>query len=223
MLAGVHDIVIRRRVWCLAIGVATMLVLLALFVAPSRLSEAQPAPTLGQVIAADPDLTMLEDAIQQANMMDTYDAPGPLTVWGPNNSAFSKLPAAARDRMFSSPDEIREVLTYNMARGRVTAAQVVQVPTVQTVQGESVRISAGDGKVHINATTVVRADVTASNGIMHVIDGVLLPPSRYPPQELPVAGVVEPPLPLHVLVAVGLTATVLGIVLRRSRRVPADN
>lgn len=187
-------------------------------VVPTRVvaMEAQPAPRdLADTIMAFGQFTTFARALQAAGLVDTLRSPGPYTLFAPTDAAFSKLPEGTLDALLQDPEVLRAVLSYHVTPGNVTAAQVIQVPSVRTVQGESVRITASSGLVRINDATVTQADILASNGMIHVIDTVLQPPSRPRPPALPRAGSGAPEPPLGAVAAVGVVLLVLGLTLRR--------
>ncbi len=117
-------------------------------------------------------------AAQAADLVDTLKSPGPLTVFAPTDAAFAALPAGTVDNLLKpeNKDQLVKVLTYHVVAGEVMAADVVKLSSATTVEGADVAIDASSGKVMINDAQVVQADVDASNGVIHVIDKVLLPP-----------------------------------------------
>jgi uncharacterized surface protein with fasciclin (FAS1) repeats len=122
--------------------------------------------------------TTLARALQAAGLVDTLKGPGPFTVFAPTDAAFAKLPEGTLNALLQDPARLRAVLTYHVVPGRVTASAVTQLSSATTVQGEPVRIAVSGGTVRLNGTsTVAQADIMASNGVIHVIDTVLLPPS----------------------------------------------
>ena len=102
---------------------------------------------------------------------------GPYTVFAPTNAAFAKVPADQLQALLNNPAQLRAVLLYHVVPGRVTSAQVAGLTSATTAQGGTLTVSASGGTVQINDATVTQADLAASNGIIHVIDTVLLPPS----------------------------------------------
>jgi uncharacterized surface protein with fasciclin (FAS1) repeats len=98
-------------------------------------------------------------------------------VFAPTDEAFAKLPAGTLEGLLANPDALRAVLTYHVVAGRVTAADVLALPAATTVQGEDVSIMADPNGVKVNDAMVIMPDVLASNGVIHVIDSVILPPS----------------------------------------------
>ena len=122
--------------------------------------------------------TTLAKALQAADLVTTLKGAGPFTVFAPTDAAFAKLPAATLNSLLENPAELRKVLTYHVVAGKVTAADVVKLTEARTVNGANVQIAVRDGKVVLNGTsTVATADVMASNGVIHVIDTVILPPA----------------------------------------------
>ncbi|MEX2529895.1 MAG: fasciclin domain-containing protein [Gemmatimonadota bacterium] len=114
-------------------------------------------------------------AIQAAGLVETLSGEGPFTVFAPTDEAFAQLPEGTIEALLADVDALREILTYHVVPGRVTAAQVVQLDEATTVQGGTVSISTSGDTVRINDARVVTADIEASNGIIHVIDAVILP------------------------------------------------
>ena len=146
--------------------------------APASLAHAQPmsADIVDTAVAAG-NFTTLATALTAAGLVDTLKGPGPYTVFAPTDAAFAKLPSGTLDSLLANPDQLRAVLTYHVVAGADTAAAVSQLPQAATVEGEDVTIQATDGTVKINDATVTTPEIMASNGIIHVIDSVLLPPS----------------------------------------------
>lgn len=113
-------------------------------------------------------------AVQAAGLADTLKGTGPFTVFAPTDEAFAKLPPGTVDALLKDKEKLKTILTYHVVAGKVTAADVVKLKSAKTVQGQSVKIDASNG-VKVNGATVVKADVMASNGVIHVIDTVLMP------------------------------------------------
>lgn len=119
----------------------------------------------------------LAAALQAAGLVETLKGPGPFTVFAPSDEAFAKLPAGTVENLLKPENkaQLQAVLTYHVVPGKVTAAQVSKMSSAKTVQGQNLRIQVTGGKVMIENATVVMADVAASNGVIHVIDTVILP------------------------------------------------
>ena len=108
---------------------------------------------------------------------DELSAPGALTVFAPTNAAFAKVPKATLNMLAKKPALLKRVLLYHVVAGKVTAAKVVKLSSAKTLAGPSVRIRVAGTTVRINDARVTKADVKASNGVVHVIDRVLIPPA----------------------------------------------
>ena len=123
--------------------------------------------------------TTLAAALKAADLVDTLKGPGPFTVFAPTDEAFAKLPAGTVDDLLKPENKAKltAILTYHVVPGAVTAEQVTKLDDAKTVNGAMVKIQTGDGKVMINDATVVTPDIGASNGVIHVIDKVILPPA----------------------------------------------
>jgi len=126
------------------------------------------------------NLTTLVSAVQAAGLVETLQGPGPFTVFAPDNGAFEKIPAATREGLMqpAQRDALRGILTYHVVPGAVKAADVVKLKEAKTAQGQSVKIKVQDGKVFIDGAQVVVTDIECSNGIIHVIDSVILPSDK---------------------------------------------
>ena len=117
----------------------------------------------------------LATALEAAGLVDTLKGPGPFTVFAPTDAAFAKLPAGTIEGLLKDKPKLTAILTYHVVAGNVKAADVVKLDSAKTVNGQSVAIKVVDGKVMVDNATVTTADVEASNGVIHVIDTVLLP------------------------------------------------
>jgi uncharacterized surface protein with fasciclin (FAS1) repeats len=141
----------------------------------------------GPVISAEKDIVdtavgagtfqTLTAALGAAGLVDTLKGPGPFTVFAPTDEAFSKLPAGTVEMLLKPEnlDQLQAVLTYHVVSGAVKAEQVVGMTSAPTVNGQSVMITVDGGHVMVNDANVVATDIIASNGIIHVIDTVILP------------------------------------------------
>jgi len=116
-------------------------------------------------------------AVEAAGLTDTLRSEGPLTVFAPTDEAFGKLPKETLDQLLRDPAELKKILTYHVVAGKVPAAEVVKLNQVRTVEGGMLRITAG-AAVRVNDAQVVKTDVHASNGLIHVIDTLELPGSH---------------------------------------------
>ena len=121
-------------------------------------------------------------AVKAAGLVETLKGEGPFTVLAPTDEAFAKLPAGTVESLLKpeNKDKLVAILTYHVIPGKATKDVVVGLDgkSVKTVQGSSVKIHVADGKVMVNGATVVATDVMAANGVIHVIDEVILPPAK---------------------------------------------
>jgi uncharacterized surface protein with fasciclin (FAS1) repeats len=156
-----------------------VLVLAAVAVIPvAAPSSAQSDRTIVGVAASDPQFSTLVGLVQKAGLAQTLST-GSFTVFAPTNAAFAKVPEATLDALAQDPDQLKAVLTYHVAKGRLSAAKVVGRTRIKTVNGASIRVSVRGKRVFLNRTTrVTKTDIRASNGTIHVIDRVLLPPGK---------------------------------------------
>jgi uncharacterized surface protein with fasciclin (FAS1) repeats len=116
----------------------------------------------------------LVQAVQAAGLVETLKGPGPFTVFAPTDEAFAKLPKGTLESLLADKAKLASVLTYHVVPGKVTSADVVKLSSATTAQGGALSIKTGSG-VMVNDARVVKTDVAASNGVIHVIDTVLIP------------------------------------------------
>jgi uncharacterized surface protein with fasciclin (FAS1) repeats len=119
----------------------------------------------------------LAKALQAAGLVDTLKGKGPFTVFSPTDEAFAKLPAGTIDELLKpeNKEKLVSILTYHVVSGAVSSKKVATMKSAKTVNGKDVSISAEGGSVKINDAKVIKADIKASNGVIHVIDSVLMP------------------------------------------------
>ncbi len=144
-------------------------------------APATEAPAMADIVdtaVAAGSFTTLAQALTAANLIDTLKGEGPFTVFAPTDAAFAALPEGTLDNLLANPEELAKVLTYHVVAGRVPAADVVTLSSATTVEGSDVAITVTDGKVMVNGANVTQTDIQTSNGIIHVIDAVLLPPTN---------------------------------------------
>jgi uncharacterized surface protein with fasciclin (FAS1) repeats len=113
-------------------------------------------------------------AVKAAGLADTLKGAGPFTVFAPTDAAFAKLPAGTVDALLKDIPKLKKILTYHVVSGKVMAADVIKLKSATTVEGSNVKIDASHG-VKVNNSTVTTPDVAADNGVIHIIDTVLMP------------------------------------------------
>jgi uncharacterized surface protein with fasciclin (FAS1) repeats len=116
----------------------------------------------------------LVSLVQKAGLVETLKSAGPFTVFAPTDEAFAKVPKATLEMLAANPDKLKAVLTYHVVGAKAMAADVKTGP-VKTVNGQSAKLMAKGGKVMIDGANVVKADIACDNGVIHVIDAVILP------------------------------------------------
>jgi uncharacterized surface protein with fasciclin (FAS1) repeats len=143
--------------------------------ATSRVAE----PDIVAVAATSGDFNTLVAALRAAGLVETLQGDGPFTVFAPTDEAFAKLPAGTVDSLLlpENKQKLIAILTYHVVPGEVLAADVVNLSSANTVEGQPVSISADAAGVRVNDANVIATDVMASNGVIHVIDSVLIPNS----------------------------------------------
>lgn len=146
-------------------------------VADQSESQAQEQATIVELAQATPELSTLVTTVVAADLVDTLNSDGPFTVFAPTDSAFAALPDGTLDDLLKpeNVDQLTEILTYHVVAGEAFSTDLTDGQKIETVQGEELTVSIKDGKVMINNAEVLTADVDASNGVVHVIDTVLLP------------------------------------------------
>lgn len=138
----------------------------------------QPVPvSVADTLAQTPSLSTLHGLVVKAGLNDTFKGPGPFTVFAPNNDAFKAVPARTMDELAKDPARLKAVLTYHVVPAQVMAAEVKNGP-VMSVQGTNLTLSRTGAYVTVEEAMVVTADIKATNGVVHVVDRVLLPPAQ---------------------------------------------
>ena len=139
--------------------------------------QAQTQQNIVELAAATPELSTLVTAVQAAGLVDTLSGPGPFTVFAPTNDAFAALPEGTLDTLLLPENvaDLTSVLTYHVVAAEAFSTDLSDGQVIETVNGESLTVSIRDGGVFINDAQVIIPDVDASNGVVHVIDTVLIP------------------------------------------------
>ena len=140
---------------------------------------AQGEQNIVEIAAGDDRFETLVTAVQAAGLVETLQGDGPFTVFAPTDDAFAALPDGTLEALLADTDTLTKILTYHVVPGKVMAADVVGLngQEAATVQGENVMVKVDGGNVMINDANVIITDIEASNGVIHVIDQVILPPT----------------------------------------------
>jgi len=145
------------------------------------MTEDEPTQTIVDLAAGDERFETLVTALGATGLDETLAGPGPFTVFAPTNEAFDALPEGTLDDLLQeeNQDQLADILSYHVVSGEVTSADVADLESAATVQGEDIQISVDDeGNVMINDANVVEVDLMGDNGVIHVIDAVLMPPQE---------------------------------------------
>jgi uncharacterized surface protein with fasciclin (FAS1) repeats len=134
-------------------------------------------PTIVEIAAGNPDFSTLVAALQAADLVGVLSGEGPFTVFAPTNEAFAKLPDGTLDSLLlpENKDKLVAILTYHVVSGKVMAADVVKLTEATSLEGDNIVINVSDAGVKVDDAAVVITDIEASNGVIHVIDTVILP------------------------------------------------
>jgi uncharacterized surface protein with fasciclin (FAS1) repeats len=173
------------------VSIFMVLALVLVACAPAATPEPTPEPTaepteepmpeeqtIVDIAVADGRFTTLVAAFQAAELVETLSGDGPFTVFAPTDDAFAKLPEGTVEGLLEDIPALTDILLYHVVSGEVLAEDVVMLEEAETLSGESVSIRVEDGNVYINDSMVVITDIMADNGVIHVIDTVLLPPAE---------------------------------------------
>jgi transforming growth factor-beta-induced protein len=165
--------------------IRTMVVLLvvasaAIGVSASTAARGETNQNIVQTALAAGQFKTLASLLDKAGLVDTLSTGGPFTVFAPTDAAFAKVPKATLDALAADPAKLKSVLLYHVVSGRVTAADVVKLTSAKTLGGPSLAIKVVNGSVFVGGAKVATPDVMASNGVIHVIDSVLIPAAASP-------------------------------------------
>jgi uncharacterized surface protein with fasciclin (FAS1) repeats len=149
----------------------------ALAMAPAAATAQMNEKDIVTVAVEAGNFKTLAAALEAAGLVSTLQGAGPFTVFAPTDAAFAKLPAGTVDALLKDKDALARILTYHVVAGKVTSDQVVKLTQAQTVAGIMAKIEVRDGSVYVGGYKVVTTDIMASNGVIHVIDTVMLPPA----------------------------------------------
>ncbi|MGQ9917588.1 MAG: fasciclin domain-containing protein [Bryobacteraceae bacterium] len=139
---------------------------------------AAPAADIVDTAVSAGNFNTLVKAVQAAGLVNTLKGPGPFTVFAPTDEAFAKLPAGTLESLLANPEQLKQVLTYHVVAGKVMAADVVKLKEAKTVQGSAAKIKVSGGNVMIDNAKVIKTDIACDNGVIHVIDTVILPKAK---------------------------------------------
>lgn len=169
----------RIRMGIAALGVAALTSVAAVGGATATSEQAPPQKNIVQTASDAGQFKTLISLAQRAGLAGALSGSGKLTVFAPTDKAFAKVPKATLQKLQRNRAQLRAVLLYHVVKGNVKAAQVVKLRRAKTLNGASIRIGVKGKRVYLNRKTrVVATDIAASNGTIHVIDSVLIPPAK---------------------------------------------
>lgn len=157
-----------------AIGASAQL---ARFSAADTPGKKEAKDIVDTAVAAEKFKTLVA-AVKAGELVEVLKGEGPFTVFAPNDKAFAKVPKEQLEALLKDKEKLQAVLTYHVVPGKVMAADVVKLKTAKTVSKKPVQITVAEGKVKINKANVIKTDIECSNGVIHVIDAVLMPPAE---------------------------------------------
>jgi uncharacterized surface protein with fasciclin (FAS1) repeats len=157
------------------IAVAAIAVVSVMAMAPAAGAVVHRESNIVQTAAGAGQFKTLLKLAKQAGLVGALEGKGPLTVFAPTDAGFAKVPKATLAALAHNRKELRAVLLYHVLKGRITAAKLVKLHSVKTLNGQSLRVRVKNGVVTVGGVRVIKTNIAASNGIIHVIDGVLIP------------------------------------------------
>ncbi len=137
--------------------------------------DSDPTMNIVETAISAGSFNTLVAAVKAAGLVETLSGEGPFTVFAPTDEAFARLPEAQLQALLADKEALTAVLTYHVVAGKVTAEDVSKLSSAQTLNGQTVSVKVQDGKVMINDAQVTTADIDATNGVIHVVDKVILP------------------------------------------------
>ena len=147
-------------------------------VGPSASASPPEQGTIVETAVAAGQFKTLAKLVTRAGLVSTLEQPGPYTVFAPTDAAFNQVPKQTLNSLLRNKAKLRAVLLYHVVAGEVTAAKVVRLSSAKTANGQKVRIRVAGSSVFVNDAKVTKPDVMASNGVIHVVNRVLIPPAR---------------------------------------------
>jgi len=162
----------KRLLWALPVAL-----LASAFVGYSAMSQRAEKDIVDTAVGAGQFKTLVK-LVQEAGLVDALRGEGPFTVFAPTDEAFAKLPKSQVDALLKDKEALRRVLLYHVVQGKVMASDVTKMRSAKTLQGQNINIRVRNNTVRINDAKVIKADIVCSNGVIHVIDKVILPPNR---------------------------------------------
>jgi uncharacterized surface protein with fasciclin (FAS1) repeats len=154
--------------------VAVLMISVVVFASADYINSMEKKSIVETAVGAGKFNTLVT-AVKAADLVETLSGPGPFTVFAPTDEAFNALPAGTVESLLQNKDKLRAILTYHVVAGKVMAADVVNLTSAKTVNGQEITIMVKDGTVMVDNAKVIMTDIECTNGVIHVIDAVILP------------------------------------------------
>ena len=167
-----------KKVSILLAAIASMALVVGLVAGPATGAKSTKKQSIADIASGSKQFETLTSLLAQADLVETLDGKGRFTVFAPTDAAFAKVPKSTLDALAADPEQLKAVLLYHVADGRLTARKVVKRKSIRTLNGARVKVRVTKKGVRINNAKVTKTDIRASNGVIHVIDTVLLPPAK---------------------------------------------
>ncbi len=163
-----------KNFWSKLLFVSVLVIFIFSFVSANGINQMENENIVQTAIGAGQFKTLVA-AVKAAGLVETLSGPGPFTVFAPTDEAFAKLPEGTVEALLKDKEKLTAILTYHVVSGNVMASDVVKLSSAKTVNGQEVTIMVKDGKVMVDNATVIKTDIKCSNGVIHVIDTVIIP------------------------------------------------
>jgi len=163
-----------KNFWSKLLFVSVLVIFIFSFVSANGINQMENENIVQTAIGAGQFKTLVA-AVKAAGLVETLSGPGPFTVFAPTDEAFAKLPEGTVEALLKDKEKLTAILTYHVVSGKVMASDVVKLSSAKTVNGQEVTIMVKDGKVMVDNATVIKTDIKCSNGVIHVIDTVIIP------------------------------------------------
>jgi uncharacterized surface protein with fasciclin (FAS1) repeats len=167
-----------KKVSILLAAIASMALIVGLVAGPATGAKSTKKQSIADIASGSKQFGTLTSLLGQADLVETLDGKGRFTVFAPTDAAFAKVPKETLDALAADPEQLKAVLLYHVANGKLTARKVVKRKSIRTLNGARVKVRVTKKGVRVNSARVTKTDIRASNGVIHVIDSVLLPPAK---------------------------------------------
>ena len=166
-----------KKVATLLAAMASLALVIGLVAGPATGEKSTKRQSIADIASGSKQFETLTSLLGQAELVETLDGKGRFTVFAPTDAAFAKVPQSTLDALAADPEQLKAVLLYHVASGKLTARKVVKRKSIKTLNGARVKVRVTKKGVRVNDAKVTKTDIRASNGVVHVINQVLLPPA----------------------------------------------